>query len=112
MKMMTLKRVCAEISLESLFFTGGTFTEKEVERLLTIDTIRYDRATYAKECKGMDIGRKDYPIWYVNRPNGIVFYCANVAPMSEYRIQTEKELADLERINAIWQHLEDKHASK
>ena len=106
MKPMTLKKLCKELSLHSMFVPGGTFSPEEVERLLSIDTIRYDLGKYMRESLKNDIRPTRVPVWYVSRTYRgrpyITIMTYNVAPQAQYIVQNEEDLAKLSRICAIW----------
>ena len=106
MKLKTLKSLCKEISLNSLLIGGGTFSPEEVERLLTIDTIKYSGGKYMRESLKNDIRPPRVPVWYVSRTDRgqpyITIMTYNVAPQAQYIVQSEEDLAKLSRICAIW----------
>ena len=113
MKLKTLKKLCKELSLHSLFVPGGTFSPEEVERLLTIDTIRYDLGKYKPESKNNDVSFPT-PVWYVTRTceQGpyIALYTYHIATYSAYVRQTGEEIQKLERISSIFDHMQKSKA--
>ena len=110
MNIMTLKQLAKKIELESLFVPGGTISAKEVERLLTIDTIRYDMGKYAKANIGRDIQATPKPVWYVSRGDHITIMTYHIAHYFADVTQTAEEKVAIDRVTEIWNHMNKKAA--
>jgi len=82
----TVKALSKKISIDSLFSSGGTLSQGEVEMFLKHNSWPYCKSHYLKDAINADniiLKSLTFPLWYVSRGKYIQFRCLKELKNSE-----------------------------